>query len=70
MGAFTIEGIVAGVFVSGNHTFSKSERQCITLFPGLGIGLPNFIRCHSRFRISRIELVYSLPPHIYKCIGS
>ncbi len=33
-------------------------------------GLPMFIRCHSRFRISRIELVYSLPPHIYKCIGS
>jgi hypothetical protein len=32
--------------------------------------LPIFIRCHSRFRISRIELVYSLPPHIYKVIRS
>ena len=37
MGAFTIEGIVAGVFVSGSHTFSKRERQSITLLPGLGI---------------------------------
>jgi hypothetical protein len=35
MGAFTIEGIVAGVFVSGSHTFSKSERQSITLLPGV-----------------------------------
>ena len=33
-------------------------------------GLANFIRCHSGFRISRIELVYSLPPHGYKRIGS
>ena len=32
--------------------------------------LPTFIRCHSRFRISRMEVVYSLPPHGYKCIGS
>ena len=37
MGAFTIEGIVAGVFVSGSHTFSKRERQSITLLPWLGI---------------------------------
>ena len=37
MGAFTIEGIVAGVFVSGSHTFSKSEQQSITLLPELGI---------------------------------
>ena len=33
-------------------------------------GLPIVIRCHSGFRISRIELVHSLPPHGYKCIGS
>jgi hypothetical protein len=32
--------------------------------------LPSFIRCHSRFRISRMEVVYSLPPHGYKCIRS
>ena len=33
-------------------------------------GLSIVIRCHSGFRISRIELVHSLPPHGYKCIGS
>ena len=33
-------------------------------------GLPIVIRCDSGFRISRIELVHSLPPHGYKCIRS
>jgi hypothetical protein len=37
MGAITTEGIVAGVFVSGAHTFSKSERHSVTLLQGLGI---------------------------------
>jgi hypothetical protein len=37
MGAITTEGIVAGVFVSGGHTFSKSERHSVTLLQGLGI---------------------------------
>ena len=37
MGAITTEGIVAGVFVSGGHTFSKSERYSVTLLQGLGI---------------------------------
>ena len=36
----------------------------------LGRSLLIFIRRHSRFRISRIEFVYSLPPHAYKSIGS
>jgi hypothetical protein len=37
---------------------------------GCSRALQIFIRCHSRFRISRMELVYSLPPHIHKGGGS
>jgi MOSC domain-containing protein YiiM len=37
MRSITTAGFVAGVSVSGSHTFSKSERQSITLLQGLGI---------------------------------
>ena len=70
--------------VRGGTDFNKGKRNelailqvmdrayCIIrrVIPVACPGLPNFIRCHSRFRISRIELVYPLPPHTYKCIGS
>src|ERR1700733_3629947 len=49
-------------FSDGKSLANKEERAAR--------GLANFIRCHSRFRISRMEMVYSLPPHIYKRIGS
>ena len=37
MRSITPAGFVAGVSVSGSHTFSKSERQSIRLLQGLGI---------------------------------
>ena len=61
------EGGEFGVYAMARWSPSRRATAGAPFFHIEGeAGLPIFIRCHSRFRISRIGLVHSLPPHIHK----